>query len=173
MLRFSKSKRPVVSSRSQRGVAAVEMGLMTLILVVAAGGAVELGRAIFLYDTLAKSARAAARFLATSDISTTALETAAINGAKNIALCGQPASCGTVTVVPDLIAANIQARTSTSTAELADVSAGVSGTINYGTIDLVTVTISPVGSSYSFVSQVPGIIPNFNFAPISVTMPRV
>jgi len=54
------------SSRSrsrQRGVAAVELGLLLTPLVVMIFGTTELGRAIYSYNTLDKTVRDAARHL--------------------------------------------------------------------------------------------------------------
>ncbi len=47
--------------REQRGVAAVEFGLVIGLLVLVFFGATELGRAFYQYNSLLKSARAAAR----------------------------------------------------------------------------------------------------------------
>lgn len=47
--------------REQRGVAAVEFGLLVGLLVLIVFGATELGRAFYQYNSLLKSARAAAR----------------------------------------------------------------------------------------------------------------
>ena len=155
-------------SRWQRGVAAVEMGVMTMFLLTTAGIATEFGRAIFQYDSLAKSARSAARYLATrAPSSVVAVQNQYILEAKNIALCGFAASCsGQPSVIPNLTAAHIQASTSDTNAALNSISTG-----GFGTFDIVTVTISPVGSSYTFVTFMPQIL-SFNFGPISVTMPR-
>jgi Flp pilus assembly protein TadG len=162
---FQRRPRP----RFQQGVAAVEMGLLTMFLVVTTGIVTEYGRAIFEYDSLAKSARSAARYLATRAPSTVAsVQNQYILEARNIALCGVAASCtGQPTIVPNLTIAHIQAVTADSNLALANISTG-----GFGTFDIVTVTISPVGSSYSFVTLMP-LIPTFTFGPISVTMPRV
>ena len=154
--------------RLQKGVAAVEMGLMTMFLVITAGIATEFGRAIFQYDTLSKSARSAARYLATRAPSAiVAVQNQYILETKNIALCGVAASCsGQPSVVPNLTAAHIQASTADTNAALNSISTG-----GFGTFDIVTVTISPAGSSYRFTTFMPVIL-SFNFGPISVTMPR-
>lgn len=50
-------------ARSQRGAAILELAVMLPILVAMVFGITEYGRAIYSYDTLAKSARTAARHL--------------------------------------------------------------------------------------------------------------
>ncbi|HTI18087.1 MAG TPA: TadE/TadG family type IV pilus assembly protein [Trinickia sp.] len=49
--------------KRERGVALVELALVLTLLLTMLGGVVELGRAIYQYETLTKSARNAARFL--------------------------------------------------------------------------------------------------------------
>ncbi len=49
--------------RHERGAALVELALVLTLLVTLFSGMVELGRAIYLYETLTKSARDAARYL--------------------------------------------------------------------------------------------------------------
>jgi Flp pilus assembly protein TadG len=51
------------SRKHQRGVAAVEFGIMLVPLVLMACGVAEFGRAVYQYDTLTKATRTAARYL--------------------------------------------------------------------------------------------------------------
>lgn len=51
--------------RKQRGVAAVEFGILVIPLLVMLLGLTEYGRAIYTYNTLAKAARDATRYLTT------------------------------------------------------------------------------------------------------------
>jgi Flp pilus assembly protein TadG len=152
----------------QRGVAAVELGLVTLFMVTVAGVTTEFGRAISQYDTLAKSARAAARFLATHQSADATLKATYILQARYIALCGL-STCPdpTTYLVPNLTLTHIEALTSDTTPALANITSG-----GYGSIDVVTVTISP-GSNFQFQTIMTPLFPNFNFGPISVTMPTV
>ena len=53
------------SLHSQRGVALVELALVLPLLLAVCFAITEFGRAIYTYDTLAKSARDAARYLTT------------------------------------------------------------------------------------------------------------
>lgn len=157
-----------LTKRLQQGVAAVEMGLMTMFLVTTAGVATEFGRAISQYDTLAKSARSAARYLATHNSTDVIQQALYRNQAQNIALCGVlTCGVGVPPVVPNLTATHILVSTPDNSAALANISTG-----GFGTLDIVTVTISP-GSNFPFTSLMLGIIPSFNFGPISVTMPTV
>jgi Flp pilus assembly protein TadG len=158
--------------RSVRGAAAVEMALITLLLVTTSLGVAELGRAIHYYDTLAKQARAAARFLAQRDSTTPALQSQARTQAINVAVCGL-ASCSTIpAVLPNLTAANISVQTPETTPALGNVSVSSSVSPYYGTTDMVVVTIGPPGTAYRFTSLASFVIPNITFPAISVAMPR-
>lgn len=68
----------------QRGVAAVETALLTLFLISIAIGVAEFGRAIFYFESLAKGARAAARYAVVFKSSRTNFAAEA----RNLALCG-------------------------------------------------------------------------------------
>jgi TadE-like protein len=157
-----------VRGTRQRGVAAVETALVTsLFLLPLTFGMTELGRAIYQYDALAKSARAAARYLAVRDNPANAAQY--VLEARNVAVCGRPAcGVGSVPVVPGLTIANVVAK-------LPDDDGGVRKYIStgYGSLDLVTITISPASAPYSFVSLVPFVVPQIAFGPISVTMSQV
>lgn len=153
--------------RGERGVAAVELAiLLGFVLVPIAFGITEIGRALYQYEALTKSARAAARYLAVHDSSFANTQAEA----KCLAVYGIPqSSCdgaGLVPVVPNLTTANVAVDVPSSSAALRAIATGV------GTMDLVTVTISPTTAPYRFVSIVPFIFPSLDFAPISAAMPQ-
>ncbi len=157
-----------MSMRKERGVAAIEMALMSIFLLLLGGGIAEFGHALYTYDTLAKSARAGARYIAIRDLPD---DTVARGEAQNVALCGLPACAADAAVVPGLSTTHILVETPSNNNRLANVSTGATT----GSVDLVSVTISPPNAPYAFQPWVA--IPffgalNFNFGPIHVTMPR-
>ena len=141
---------------------------MSIFLLLLGGGIAEFGHALYTYDTLAKSARSGARYIAIRDLPDDA---AARTEARNVALCGLPACGAGTAVVPGLTTAHILVETPSNNASLANVSTGATT----GSMDMVSVTISPANSPFAFQPWIA--IPffgalNFNFGPIHVTMPR-
>jgi len=88
--------------RRQRGVALVELALVLPLLLAVCFAVTEFGRAIYTYNTLAKSARDAARYLTTQ----TNGSSAAWTTARRLVAYGNPAGTGTA-LVPGLTAANM------------------------------------------------------------------
>lgn len=76
--------------KHQRGVAAIEFAIVAPLLLAICFGITEFGRAIYTYNTLAKAARDAARYLSTQ----TAGNAAAWNTARNLAVYGNPLGTG-------------------------------------------------------------------------------
>ncbi len=148
------------------------MALITLLLVTVSVGVAELGRAIHYYDTLAKQARAAARFLAQRDSTTPALQAQARLQASNVAVCGLANCAGITPALPGLTTANISVRSPETTAALGNVSVSSSVAPYYGTTDIVVVTIGPPATAYQFTSLASFVIPDIAFPVISVAMPR-
>ena len=130
----------------QRGAAALEFALVMIPLLVLAFGVVEYGRAIYYYDTIVKSARAAARYIAPYDPSDPDTFSSAAASARCLAVYGK-ANCenSDTPLAPGLSTANVRICTRASVAECSgmltsdvqNVSTG-SGT---GTINLVVVRI--------------------------------
>ena len=73
----------------QQGAAAVEFSLVLVPLLVLAFGVVEYGRAIYHYDIVAKSVRAASRLIATYDPSDTTSFSNASTQARCLAVFGK------------------------------------------------------------------------------------
>lgn len=151
-------------ARSQRGVAAVELGLVLMLLMIIVFGITELARALYQYDALTKSARAAARYLAVYDASDAAVR----DRAKCVAVYGNPncSAPGVTPVVPGLGIGNVAVPDPATDPELHGIDTGE------GTIDLVRVIIGSPATPYSFVSFVPFVIPDIQFGPIAATMPQ-
>jgi Flp pilus assembly protein TadG len=143
----------------QRGVAAVELGIVLTLLAAIVFGITEFGRAMYQYDALTKSARAAARFLAVYDAADVNVRTRA----QCIAVHGNPACTGPV-LMPGLTTANVQALDPTTDATLQ----GVAVFGGVGTMDMVQITVS----GFRFVSLVPFVVPDMPFGPIVARMPQ-
>ena len=143
---------------TQRGVAAVELGLLALPLAVLTFGTTEFGRALHQYDTLAKNVRNAARYQTTATPGVTL-------AARCLALSGTAANngsaCTGTPLLPGLTLAQISVcdrLSCPSTHNLQQTGRGV--------VNLVTVTIT----GYQFTSMVPFAVPSFTFGAVSATM---
>src|SRR5688572_8781291 len=75
----------------QKGAVAVEFGILALPMAILLVGIVDIGRAMYTYDTLAKSTRDAARYLTFFD----AGNAAAISQGKCLAVYGNVGCTGT------------------------------------------------------------------------------
>lgn len=150
----------------QRGVAAVELGLLLgFILLPITFGITEIGRAMYQYEALTKSARAAARYLGTNTASDSAVQAAA----RCVAVYGTT-DCKGAPVVPGLTVSNVVISEPSGDPRLREVH---TSEVGGASIDLVTVTISPTSAPYRFESIVPWVFPSIPFDPISAAMPQV
>jgi len=145
-------------SRWQRGAAAVEFGIMFFPLASIAFGVTEAGRALYHYNTIAKSVRDAARFQSsTTPGSTLAARCLAVTGSPTTA----GANCSGTPLLPGLTLALVTACDRLScpgTHNLQPTGSGV--------VDLVTITVT----NYPFTSMVPFAMPSVAFGPIAATM---
>jgi len=147
----------------QKGVAAVEFGLLLIPMVTLAFGITEYGRAMYQYNSIAKATRDAARYMsmyAPGDPSATT-EARCLARFGNIACSGTP-------LIPGLTAQNVtvtvkDSSTNPSTHALQPISGGGSVT---GVANLVTVEVT----GFQFVSLVSFVVPNITFGPIGTTM---
>jgi Flp pilus assembly protein TadG len=146
-----------------RGVASVEFALVMTVLVPLVLGAVEFGRAVAAWDTLARSTRAAARYLAVG----TPADAARQLQARCIVVTGSPDTAGGACARSALLTGlTVQQVAILEPAASPAVRAVATGA---GTLDLVTVTVS----GWRFPALGWSVLPGFNFSPISVTMPYV
>ncbi|AKU14004.1 TadE-like protein [Azoarcus sp. CIB] len=143
--------------RKQRGVAAVELALVMIPLIFLAFGITEFGRAIYHYNTLAKSVRDATRYLSQQGPGEGS------GTARCLAVHGNRTCSGTP-LAPGLTLSNVQVHDQSTDPGTHQNQATGSGAIN-----LVTVTID----GYQFVSLVPFVATNITFGDISVTMRQV
>jgi Flp pilus assembly protein TadG len=142
---------------SQRGVAAVELGLVLVPLLTLCLGVAEFGRAIYTYNTIDKAARSAVRHL-TSVLPTNPDPK---TEARNLVVYGNVEGSG-APLAPDLTTAMVDICDAASCAGThASVPSGS------GVVNLVTVRIT----GYSYRSIVTFVAPALlNFNDISVTM---
>jgi Flp pilus assembly protein TadG len=159
---MTRARRTIQRPHRPRGVAAVELGILMVPLLLLLFGVTEFGRAIYTYNALAKSARDAARYL-TSRTPGDAAEHAA---AKCLAVTGDETNSLGVCTAPPLAPG-----LSTGIVETCDVTLTCTGvtssvTTGSGTINMVTVRIS----GYAFNPVIEYTMQAMNFGPIIVTM---
>lgn len=137
--------------RRARGVAAVELAILLIPLVIMAFGMTEIGRAFYQYNTLLKSTRDAARHLSMQPP----------GQGEAVARClvvygrAQPACSGDDRLVPGL------------TTDMVDFSyALVPLGGGLGSVNVVQVTVT----DYPFHSVVPLVVSEMVFGPLSTTM---
>ena len=149
--------RALPRSRSrQRGVAAVELGLLLTPLVMMIFGTTELGRAIYSYNTLDKTVRDAARHLSQHGPGDAAIATQA----RCLAVYGTTDCTGTA-VAPGLTTGMVVVcDASLCPGTHANQSTGL------GSVNLVTASIQ----GYAYNSLVQFVVPNMTFNNISATL---
>lgn len=127
-----------IISLRQRGVAAVEFALILPVLLVLTVATTEFGRALYEYNTVAKSVRNAARFMSMQDPSNTEV----MGVARNLVIFGRPAADdGSAPIAPGLSAANVPA------GNIAWDTTGTNPTINYVTVAVTNYTYTPMLSN--------------------------
>lgn len=148
-------KRSLLQS-CQRGVAAVEFGLLLTPLILMIFGTTELGRAIYSYNTLDKTVRDASRHLSQ-------------HGPGDAIIAAQ-AKCLAVHGTTDCSGSPVAPGLTTGMVTICDASLCPSTHANQltglGSINLVTVGIQ----NYAFDSVVEFVIPDMTFNNISTTM---
>lgn len=144
--------------QKQRGVAAVELGLILIPLVLLAFGITEFGRAIYQYNSLTKATRDATRFLSAQG----AGDANDISAAKCLAVYGNK-TCTSPVLVPNLTTAMVSVCDSSNCPNHQNQATGS------GVINLITVTVN----GYPFNSLVPFVVPSITFGPVSTTMRQV
>ncbi|MES2715584.1 MAG: TadE/TadG family type IV pilus assembly protein [Pseudomonadota bacterium] len=140
----------------QRGVAAVELGLLMLPMVLMAFGASEYGRAIYTYNTLDKTVRDAARHLSQHGPGDATIQAEA----RCLAVYGNTGCTGTA-LAPGLTTAAVALCDAQSCPDTHAAQATGSGAAN-----LVSASIN----NYRYTSVVEFVMPSLNFNNIAATM---
>ena len=142
--------------RGARGVAAVELALLLTPLLVMLFGVTELGRAIYTYNTLAKTVRDATRHLS--------------QHGPGDAVIAAEARCLAVHGTTDCTGTVLAAGLSTDQVVLCDAvlcpATHAGQSTGLGAVNLVTVGIT----GYAWSSAVQWVVPDMRFNTISVTM---
>ena len=168
-MRFRSSRR-----QHEHGAAAVEFSLVLIPLLVLAFGIVEYSRAIYYYDIVAKSVRAASRLVAGYDPSDSTSFSNAATQARCLAVFGKTTcESGATPLAPGLSTSNIKICTRTSVAECPDLQTSdlqnVATGNGTGTIQLVVVRIE--GYQFGFLGlPFTGAGPSLQFNTISSVM---
>lgn len=154
--------------RRQKGVAAVEMALVLIPMLILCFGITELGRALYQYNGLVKATRGAARYLSQQSLASPPPGETADDlrlKARSLALCGAYDCADKPALVTGLELAMISVCDPVSC-----VATHANALTGEGTISLVSVTINAGSSKFNFTSLVPWVIPDITFSPISITM---
>lgn len=155
-------------SSKQKGVAAVEMALVLIPMLILCFGITELGRALYQYNGLVKATRGGVRYLSQLNLASPPPGETANSlrlKARSLALCGDFNCGGKLPLVAGLTLDMISVCDPVSCAATHDnVATGD------GPTDLVSVYINAGGSKFKFTSLVPWVIPDITFSPISITM---
>lgn len=140
----------------QRGVAAVELALIMVPMLVLCFGIIEVGRALYYYDGLVKASRGAARYLTQQDLNDPVSDAYkdAEWKAKSLAVCGRLLARGTSC---DVSARRVPGLTETRVTVLVPGTVTVPIGSETGTISLVSVKISGV----SFQPMLPYVFGSF------------
>jgi Flp pilus assembly protein TadG len=147
---------------SQQGVAAVEMALVLIPLMLLLFGITEFGRALYLYNTIAKATRDGARYLSTQGPG----DASEITSARCLVVYGNTACTGSP-LVPGLTTGQVSV--CDASAYTGCGSTHASQPTGSGVINLVTVRVT----GYAFTSAVPFLIQSITFNDISTTMRQV
>jgi Flp pilus assembly protein TadG len=141
----------------QRGVAAVELGILLGVLTTLTFGITELGRAAYQYNAIAKGVRDAARYLSQQTPNTQ------VATAENLAVFGNITGTG-APLAPNLTVGMVDVCDRLSCAgthNLVPTGAGV--------LNLVTVSVT----GYTFTTMLSFVVPNITFGPIAATFTQI
>ena len=154
--------------RRERGAAAIELAVILTLMVAVTVGTVEVGRALYAYDTLAKSTRSATRYYVTLDEPDPSIR---LQKTKCMVVQGTPGdgvSCAGTPLLPGLLASMVTIVEPSQGGGINPVKSVSTGALT-GPIDLATVSVS----GYPFSSIMATIFPDVSIGPISVTLPYV
>lgn len=147
----------------QKGVAAIELAIVLPLLLAIFLAVTEFGRAIYTYNTIAKSARGAARYLTTQN----STDPLALDRARNLIAYGNPSGSGTP-LVPGLDSKNTSSKVVINRQTI-----GASPAINMVTVTITGYQFNPVMDLLGFTRfYTKGVnsITSITFGDISVRM---
>lgn len=156
----------------QKGVASIELAIVLPLLLVIGFAITEFGRAIYTYNTLAKSVRGAARYLSVQNAGN---GSGAWDTARKLIAYGNPSGSGSP-LTPGLDSTNMSTMVSicdASNCAGSNQSQGINPTINTVTITITGYQFTPVIDLLGFTRFFTGggdSITSITFSDISVTM---
>ena len=155
------------TSTRQRGAIAIELALVSMLLATLMFGGLELGRLMGTYNEVSQSARAAARYLATS----ATVGSAEIADARKLVQYGSFATT-TAPLAAELLAGSTQIQFCTPT--YCDIPGKTTSSMtNYAVTGATTTNLVQVQvSGLQFISNAPGFVKGLLFRPISVYLPK-
>ena len=158
----------------QRGVAVVELGFTLCLLLAIAFAVTEFGRAIYTYNTLAKAARDASRYLTTQP----AGDATAQATAQNLAVFGQPVvdKKTAVPLVPGLKVSMVSICDASNSACTGNIKQGSNPAISTVTVTISGYKFDPVLDLLGFLRFYTGgsaTLTSLPFGNISVTMRQI
>lgn len=150
--------------RSARGVAAVELAVVLILLSTLVFGTIEIGRALYHYDVLAKSVRATSRYL----VMNRPMDASSVPAWKAVGQClavyGKPNCSDADTPLIDGLTTGLVSISEPSTdPALKNIQTGE------GTLDIVSVTIA----GYPFRPVASFVVQDITFGAITAVMPYV
>lgn len=150
--------------RKQKGVAAVELAIILIPMLILCFGITELGRALYQYNGLVKATRTGVRYLSQQSFGGTDAEAIRLKG-KSLTLCGYDDCASKPPLATGLTLDMISVCDPVSCAGTHD-----NVPTGEGPTDLVSVYINAGSNKFSFTSLVPWVIPDISFSRISTTM---
>jgi hypothetical protein len=156
------------ASQRQRGVAAIELAIILIPMLVLCFGITELGRALYQYNGLVKSVRGAVRYLSQQNLASPPTGETAEGlrlKARSLALCGAFDCESRPALVPGLTLAMVDVCDPVACPGThANVPTGE------GTASMASVSIGAGATRFGFTSLVPWVVPSIGFGPIAITM---
>lgn len=150
----------MATNKKESGSVIVEMALLLPLLILLLFGVMELGRAIYQYNALAKAVRDSARYLSQfapgNDATTLA--------ARSMVVCGATDCSGKTPLVPGMSLSHVSVRD-----RITDAGSHNLQSTGRGTLNLVRVEVS----GFTFRSLATSFIPDVPFSPIQATMEQV
>lgn len=163
----------IMKPHKQAGVAAVELAVIFIPMLILCLGITELGRALYQYDGVVKATRGAARYLTQQNLNDTVSYDAAVKIAQSMAVCGKlPPALGQVyspcAASDPIFVPGLDRESQVTVTNYPNVPTGA------GTVSLVSVKIGDDSTqAVRFMSMFPipgSMIDSFSFAPVTITL---